>query len=102
MDWAGVGKVCLALPAATLDHPFGDDHDTDRVGGKMFAMVGGPGGVSFKSSDIACAVLTESGKAAPAPCLARARWVHLPIRRIGATMSSARIWRSPMQSSRSA
>lgn len=77
MDRAGVGKVCLALPGATLDHPFGDDHDTYRVGGKMFAMVGGHGGVSFKVSDIAYAVLTESGKAAPAPYLARARWVHL-------------------------
>ena len=77
MDRAGVAKVCLALPAATLDHPFGDDHDTYRVGGKMFAMVGGHGGVSFKASDIAYAVLTESGKAVPAPYLARARWVHL-------------------------
>ena len=27
MDRAGVGKVCLALPAATLDHPFGEHHD---------------------------------------------------------------------------
>ena len=77
MDRAGVGKVCLALPGATLDHPFGDDHDTYRVGGKMFAMVGGYGGLSFKVSDIAYAVLTESGKAAPAPYLARAKWVHL-------------------------
>ena len=75
MDRAGVGKVCLALPGATLDHPFGDDHDTYRVGGKMFAMVGGHGGLSFKVSDIAYAVLTESGKAAPAPYLARAKWV---------------------------
>jgi predicted DNA-binding protein (MmcQ/YjbR family) len=77
MDRAGVGKVCLALPGATLDHPFGDDHDTYRVGGKMFAMVGGHGGLSFKVSDIAYAVLTESGKAAPAPYLARATWGHL-------------------------
>ncbi|MBX9708859.1 MAG: MmcQ/YjbR family DNA-binding protein [Caulobacteraceae bacterium] len=77
MDRTGVGKVCLALPGATLDHPFGQDHDTYRVGGKMFAMVGGHGGLSFKVSDIAYAVLTESGKAAPAPYLARARWVHL-------------------------
>ena len=53
MDRQGVGKVCLALPGATLDHPFGHDHDTYKVGGKMFAMVGGEGGVSFKVSDIA-------------------------------------------------
>ena len=33
MDRAGVGQVCLALPGATLDHPFGDDHDAYKVGG---------------------------------------------------------------------
>lgn len=77
MDRAGVGRVCLALPAATLDHPFGDDNDTYRVGGKMFAMVGGQGGLSFKVSDIAYAVLTETGHARPAPYLAKAKWVHL-------------------------
>ncbi|MBU1384203.1 MAG: MmcQ/YjbR family DNA-binding protein [Alphaproteobacteria bacterium] len=78
MDRAGVGKVCLALPGATLDHPFGDDHDAYRVGDKMFALVGGEGGVSFKVSDIAYEVLTESGHARPAPYLARAKWVNLP------------------------
>lgn len=78
MDRAGVGKVCLALPGVTLDHPFGDEHDAYKVGGKMFALVGGEGGVSFKVSDIAYEVLTESGHARPAPYLARARWVNLP------------------------
>lgn len=77
MDRMGVGKVCLALPGVTLDHPFGPDHDTYKVGGKMFAMVGGMGGLSFKVTDIAYEVLTETGRAAPAPYLARARWVHL-------------------------
>ncbi|WP_339931880.1 MmcQ/YjbR family DNA-binding protein [uncultured Brevundimonas sp.] len=77
MDRAGVGRVCLALKAATLDHPFGDDHDAYKVGGKMFAMVGGKGGVSFKVSDIAYEVLTETGHARPAPYLAKAKWVHL-------------------------
>ena len=78
MDRAGVGKVCLALPAATLDHPFGDDHDAYRVGGKMFCMVGEMGGISFKVSDIAYEVLTETGHARPAPYLARNKWVNLP------------------------
>ena len=81
MDRAGVGRVCLALPAATLDHPFGDDHDAYRVGGKMFCMVGAMGGISFKVSDIAYEVLTESGRARPAPYMARNKWVNLP--RIG-------------------
>jgi predicted DNA-binding protein (MmcQ/YjbR family) len=73
----GVGEVCLALPGVTLDHPFGDDHDAYKVGGKMFVIVGGMGGLSFKVSEIAFEVLTETGRARPAPYLARAKWVHL-------------------------
>jgi len=78
MDRAGVGKVCLALQAATLDHPFGDHHDAYRVGGKIFAMVGEQGGISFKVSDIAYEVLTETARARPAPYMARNKWVNLP------------------------
>ena len=78
MNRAGIGKTCLALPGATLDHPFGHDHDTYKVGGKMFAMVGGEGAVSFKASDIAYEILTGSGQARPAPYMARAKWVNLP------------------------
>lgn len=77
MDRAGVADVCQALPGATLDHPFGAHHDAYKVGGKMFAMVGETGGISFKVSDIAYEVLTESGHARPAPYLARAKWVNL-------------------------
>ena len=78
MDRARIGKTCLALPGVTLDHPFGDHHDAYRIGGKMFVMVGEEGGVSFKVSDIAYEILTETGKARPAPYLARAKWVNLP------------------------
>ncbi len=78
MDRQGIGKACLALPAATLDHPFGPNHDTYKVGGKMFAWFSEDGGVSFKASDIAYEILTGSGKARPAPYLARAKWVSLP------------------------
>lgn len=78
MDREGVGKVCLALPGATLDHPFGEHHDAYRVGGKMFVMVGERGGISFKVSDITYEVLTESGHARPAPYMARNKWVNLP------------------------
>lgn len=77
MTREGVGEVCLALPGVTLEHPFGQDHDAYKVGGKMFAIVGGTGGISFKVSEIAFEVLTETGRAHPAPYLARAKWVHL-------------------------
>ena len=77
MDRQGVKQVCLALPAATLDHPWDPDHDAYKVGGKMFAVIGGMGGISFKVSDIAYEVLTQSGRASPAPYMARAKWVNL-------------------------
>ena len=77
MDRAGIGRVCLALPATPLAHSFGEDHDVYKVGGKMFAIVGGEGALSFKVSDIAFEVLTEAGHAAPAPYMARAKWVQV-------------------------
>lgn len=76
MDREGVGRVCMALPGVTLDHPWDPEHDAYRVGGKMFAVFGS-GGLSFKASDIAYEVLTESGRARPAPYMARAKWVNL-------------------------
>jgi predicted DNA-binding protein (MmcQ/YjbR family) len=69
--------ACLGLPATTMDMPWGEDR-VYKVGGKMFAVMGdavAKGGVSFKVSDVAFEVLTESGRAIPAPYLARARWV---------------------------
>ena len=77
MNRKGIKRVCLALKGVTLDHPWGGEHDAYKVGGKMFALIGGMGGLSLKVSDIAFEVLTESGKARPAPYLARAKWVHL-------------------------
>lgn len=72
-------KACLALPGATLSIQWGDDH-VFKVGGKMFAVRGAGvtqgGGVSFKVSEVAFEVLTETGRAIPAPYLARAKWVR--------------------------
>lgn len=79
MDRDQVDAFCLSLPAATLDHPFDDSHNAWRVGGKMFAISGADGNLSFKVSDIAYEVLTESGQARPAPYLARARWVQVDL-----------------------
>lgn len=71
--------ACLALPGAVLSIQWGDDH-VFKVGGKMFAVRGAGvtqgGGVSLKASDVAFEVLTETGRARPAPYLARAKWVH--------------------------
>lgn len=33
-------ELCLALPSATVDQPFGPDHDVFRVHRKMFALLG--------------------------------------------------------------
>ena len=71
-----VDAYCRRLPAATRTVQW-EGVTVFKVGGKMFAIVGGMGGLSFKVSDIAYEVLTESGHARPAPYLARARWVHL-------------------------
>ncbi|RRN65187.1 MmcQ/YjbR family DNA-binding protein [Caulobacter sp. 602-1] len=72
-------EACLALPGATMSVQWGDDH-VFKVGGKMFAVRGEGvtlgGGISFKASDVAFEVLTQTGRARPAPYLARARWVH--------------------------
>lgn len=70
--------ACRALPAVTMDRPWGSDQ-VYKVGGKMFAVMGDAiarGGVSFKVSDLAYEVLIETGRAVPAPYLARARWVR--------------------------
>ena len=69
--------VARGLTGATMDVQWGDDH-IYKVGGKMFAVIGSMGGLSFKVSDIAYEVLTESGHAQPAPYMARAKWVNLP------------------------
>ncbi len=64
-----------ALPGATMEVLWGADH-VYKVGGKMFAATG-PGAKSFscKVSDISFEMLTESGRARPAPYAARHKWV---------------------------
>jgi predicted DNA-binding protein (MmcQ/YjbR family) len=73
---AQIVAFCLSLPAATGQIQW----ETDRVfkvGGKMFAVLGPSGTLSFKANDIAYEMLTETGAARPAPYMARARWVFL-------------------------
>ena len=70
--------AALALPGATMTIQWGDDH-VYKVGGKMFAVLGGAvgrNGFSLKASEVAFEVLSETGRATPAPYLARAKWLH--------------------------
>ena len=67
--------ACRELPAVTMDIQWGDDR-VYKVGGKMFAVASPSGGCSLKATDIAFEALTESGRARPAPYLARAKWVY--------------------------
>jgi predicted DNA-binding protein (MmcQ/YjbR family) len=67
--------AAMALPGATMDVQWGDDH-IYKVGGKMFAGVdGGYTNLSFKASDVAFEALTATGRATPARYMARAKWV---------------------------
>ena len=69
--------AAMALPGATLDIKWGDDH-CYCVGGKMFCATDGAyTNLSFKASDIAFEALTETGRATPAKYMARAKWVSL-------------------------
>jgi len=67
---------CRGLPGATAQIQW----ETDlvfKVGGKMFAVMGPSGSLSFKANDIAFEMLVETGQARSAPYLARAKWVLL-------------------------
>jgi len=77
MDRNALRRTCLALKGVTLDHPWDPNHDAFKVGGKMFAVIGSKGGLSLKASDIGFEVLTETGRAQPAPYMARGHWVQV-------------------------
>jgi predicted DNA-binding protein (MmcQ/YjbR family) len=67
---------CRSLPAATMNIQWEVDQ-VYKVGGKMFAVIGPGGTLSFKANDIAFEMLAETGAARPAPYMARAKWVFL-------------------------
>jgi len=75
MSQAAFDAAAMALPGVTMSVQWGDDR-VYKVGGKMFAVMGPAGSFSFKASDVAFEVLTETGQARPAPYLARAKWVY--------------------------
>ena len=77
MTPAAFHAAAIALPGATRSVQWGDGQ-VYKVGGKMSAVLGGAvggDGFSFKASDVAFEVLTQTGRARPAPYLARAQWL---------------------------
>jgi predicted DNA-binding protein (MmcQ/YjbR family) len=67
--------ACRALTGVTMDVQWGADQ-VYKVGGRMFAVTAPGHGCSIKVSDIAFEALVETGRARPAPYLARAKWVR--------------------------
>ena len=76
MSPAEVEAWCRSLPAATAEIQWQADL-LFKIGGKMFAVLGPSGTLSFKANDVAFEMLCETGAARPAPYLARAKWVYL-------------------------
>lgn len=69
-----IQACAMALPAATHVVQWGGS-DVYKVGGKVFAICGLRGGLSFKVSPIGFEVLTSGGPARQAPYLAKGHWV---------------------------
>jgi len=64
----------MALPAVTKVVQWGGS-DVYKVGGKVFAICGLAGGLSFKVSEIGFEVLTNGGPGRQAPYLHKGSWV---------------------------
>ncbi len=81
MNRAAFDAVCGRLPATTHVVQWGGA-SVWKVGGKIFAIcsVWGKGEgerISFKCGDLSYRVLSQQDGIAPAPYLARAKWVQL-------------------------
>jgi predicted DNA-binding protein (MmcQ/YjbR family) len=73
---AALDKFCRSLPGAMMSVQWGD-HQVYKVGGKMFAVIGGEGSISFKANDVAFEMLIQTGAARPSPYMARAQWLYV-------------------------
>jgi predicted DNA-binding protein (MmcQ/YjbR family) len=71
---AALDAACRRLGGVTSVVQWGADN-VYKVGGKIFAIIS-PSGVMLKATEIAFEALTASGRARPAPYLARAKWVQ--------------------------
>lgn len=75
-----IHQSATALPLASFEQPFGPGTDVWKIGGKIFAAMGGePAGLTVKCTDIDTArLLIEVGKAVKAPYF-HASWVRFPL-----------------------
>ena len=78
-----VDAAAFALPAVTKVVQWGGS-DVYKVGGKVFAICGLRGGLSFKVTDIGFMALTEGGPGRQAPYCAKGQWVNVALKDIGA------------------
>jgi predicted DNA-binding protein (MmcQ/YjbR family) len=73
-----VEAFAMGLPAVTKVVQWGGS-DVYKVGGKVFAICGLAGGLSFKVSEIGFVVLTEDGPGRQAPYCAKGHWVNIDL-----------------------
>jgi predicted DNA-binding protein (MmcQ/YjbR family) len=73
-----IEAVAMGLPAATKVVQWGGS-DVYKVGGKVFAICGLSGGLSFKVSPIGFVALTEGGPGRQAPYCAKGHWVNVAL-----------------------
>ena len=73
-----IEAFALSLPAVTKVIQWGGS-DVYKVGGKVFAICGLSGGLSFKVSPIGFVALTEGGPGRQAPYCAKGQWVNVAL-----------------------
>ncbi|MBS0332261.1 MAG: MmcQ/YjbR family DNA-binding protein [Proteobacteria bacterium] len=71
-----IETFAMGLPAVTKVVQWGGS-DVYKVGGKVFAICGLSGGISFKVTEIGFVVLTEDGPGRQAPYCAKGQWVNV-------------------------
>jgi len=76
-------RACAELPGAELDHPFGDDIDVYKVGGKLFALVpleNAPATINLKCDpDEGVALRQEYGAIVPGYHMNKRHWITVTL-----------------------
>jgi predicted DNA-binding protein (MmcQ/YjbR family) len=78
MTREGIEAFAMALPAVTKVVQWGGS-DVYKVGGKVFAICGLTGGISFKVTPVGFVALTEGGPGRQAPYCAKGHWVNVAL-----------------------